>query len=62
MLQPDQEVIFFQSAIYSVFTSSSTSSPPVDNTMDTNIKQQIVSISISEHDTFQVLNSLNLLE
>jgi len=41
------------------FTSSSTSSPPVDNAMDTNINQQNVSIRISEHDIFQSLNSLD---
>ena len=48
----------FNNYFYSVFTSGSTTSL-VDNTMDTNVEQQIVSITISEHDTYEALSSLN---
>jgi len=48
----------FNNYFYSVFTSSSTTSP-VHNTMDTNVDQQIVSITVSEHDTYEALSTLN---
>jgi len=53
-----EKATMFNNYFYSVFTSSGTTSP-VDNTVDINVEQQIVCITISECDTYEAFSSLN---
>ena len=53
------KAILFNKFFYSVFSTSSFMSTNDDVTVDTSVRQHLVSINISEEDVFEALNSLD---
>ena len=54
-----QKVSLLNNYFYSVFTTTNINQPPPSEPLDSNTQQHLVSINLSEEDTFNALNSLN---
>ena len=54
-----QKASLFNNYFYSVFTTTNINQPPPSEPLDSSTQQHLVSIDISEEDTFSTFNSLD---